>query len=202
MKLRGMKDSVDPVLYYFAPSDPHAMTMLSIRVRGGRLADTLSFIDKTWHTFVPDAAIDRYFLNDAFDNLFQSDEKQGAILGLSVGAAIFIACFGLFGLAVFTAERRTKEIGMRRVSGARTGDILRLMLWRISLPVTVANLIAWPVAYAYLRHWLDGYAYRIALSPLYFLAAGAAALLIAWVMVYGNTLHLARISPVHTLRDE
>src|SRR6185312_2041859 len=90
MKLRGMKRAVDPVLYYFAPSDPQAMTMLSIRVREERLADTLAFIDKTWHAFAPDAAIDRYFLNDAFDSLFQADEKQGEILGLFVGVAIFI----------------------------------------------------------------------------------------------------------------
>lgn len=72
----------------------------------------------------------------------------------------------------------------------------------LSLPVMVANLIAWPIAYAYLRHWLDGYAYRIALNPLYFLAAGAVALRIAWATVYGNTVRLARISPVHSLRYE
>lgn len=204
MKLLGMKDVVHPVLYYFALAGARrsGMTMLSIRVRGERLADTLSFIDRTWHAFVPDAAIDRYFLSDAFDSMFQSDEKQGEILGLFVGVAIFIACLGLFGLAVFTAERRTKEIGMRKISGARTGDILGLMLWRISLPVMIANLIAWPVAYAYLRHWLDGFAYRISLSPLYFLAGGAVALLIAWATVYGNTLRLAHLSPVHALRYE
>ena len=124
------------------------------------------------------------------------------MFGVIVFVAVLIGCLGLYGLAVFTAERRTKEIGIRKVSGARTGDIVRLMLWRISLPVLVANLIAWSVAYAYLRHWLDGYAYRIDLSPLYFLAAAAVALLIAWATVYGNTLRLARTSPIHALRYE
>jgi putative ABC transport system permease protein len=103
---------------------------------------------------------------------------------------------------VFTAERRTKEIGVRKVSGARTGDIVRLMLWRISIPVLAANLVAWPAAYYYLRHWLEHYAYRITLTPAYFLAAGAVALIIAWATVYGNTLRLARTSPVRALRYE
>lgn len=202
MKLRGMKDAVSPVLYYFDPSDPQAMTMLSIRARGGRLEDTLAFIDRTWHAFVPGAAIDRYFLNDAFDSLFQSDEKQGEMLGLFVAIAIFIACLGVFGVVVFTAERRMKEIGVRKISGASVTDIMWLVLWRISIPVLIANIVAWPLAYHYLRQWLDGYAYRISLSPFYFLAAGAAALLIAWAVVFAHTLHLARTNPVHALRYE
>jgi putative ABC transport system permease protein len=124
------------------------------------------------------------------------------MFAMFVGIAILIACLGLFGLAVFTAERRTKEVGIRKVSGARTADIVWLMLWRISIPVLAANVIAWPAAYYYLRHWLGGYAERISLNPLYFLAAGAAALLIAWATVYANTLMLARTSPVRALRYE
>ena len=119
-----------------------------------------------------------------------------------VVVAILIGCLGLFGLAVFTAERRTKEIGIRKVSGASTNDIMRLMLWRISVPVLAANVLAWPVAYYYLRQWLEHYAYRITLNPGYFLAAGALALLIAWATVYANTLRLARTSPVRALRYE
>jgi putative ABC transport system permease protein len=201
-KLQGVRDPVQPALYYFDRADANAMRMLSIRIRGELGPDTLAFIDRTWHSFVPGSAIDRYYLSETFDKLFQADERQGEMLGLFVGVAIFIACLGLFGLAVFTAERRTKEIGIRKVSGARTADIVRLMLWRISVPVLVANVIAWPVAYFYLRIWLDGYAYRIPLGPVYFLAAGTGALLIAWATVYGNTLRLARASPIHALRHE
>jgi putative ABC transport system permease protein len=144
----------------------------------------------------------RYFMSDAFNDLFTSDERQGTMFVVFVTLAILIACLGLFGLVVFTAERRTKEIGIRKVSGARTADIVRLMLWRISAPVLVANLIAWPLAYFYLHRWLEAYAYRISLNPLYFLAAGAAALTIAWATVYANTLRLARTSPIHALRYE
>ncbi|MGH8219117.1 MAG: ABC transporter permease [Steroidobacteraceae bacterium] len=201
-KLEGVRDPVYPTLYYLDTADPHEMRELSIRIRGDRAAETLSFIDRTWRSFAPGAAIDRYYLADEFDRLFQPDEKQGQLLVLFVGIAIFIACLGLFGLTVFTAERRTKEIGIRKIAGARTYDILTLMLWRISMPVLVANLIAWPVAYQYLSRWLEGYAYRISLSPLYFLGGSAVALVIAWATVFAHTLHLARAGPVHALRYE
>jgi putative ABC transport system permease protein len=202
----GLRTAVSPVMYLV---DPSADTLasdrylfLSVKVRRDRLPGALSFIDRTWHSFAPDVAADRYFLTDAFNGQFQSDRRQGTIFAAFVAIAIFIACLGLFGLVVFAAERRTKEVGIRKVSGARTHDILTLMLWRISVPVLLANLIAWPLAYYYLHRWLQGYAYRISLDPLYFLAAGAAALLIAWATVYVNTLRLARASPIHALRYE
>jgi len=187
------------MVYAYIPSFPLS---ISVRLRPGRIPQTLSFIDQTWHAFMPTVAIQRWFLDGALDQLYGQDEREGAMLGVFVIVAVLIGCLGLYGLVVFTAERRTKEIGLRKVAGARAADIVKLMLWRISVPIVVANLIAWPVAYVYLRHWLDGYAYRIALNPLYFLAAGAVALLIAWATVYGNTLRLARTSPVRSLRYE
>ena len=182
--------------------DAGQASFLSIRVRAAELPRALRFIDGVWHSQVPAVALDRYFLADAFNEQFAADEKQGAIFAAFVAVAVLIGCLGLFGLAVFTAERRTKEIGIRKVSGAHTGDIVGLMLWRISVPVLAANLIAWPVAYYYLRQWLEHYAYRISLSPTYFVGTGAVALLIACATVYANTLRLARTSPVHALRYE
>lgn len=198
-RLQGALQAIAPMFYVYVPSYPMDV---SVRLRPGEVPPTLSFIDRTWHAFMPTVAIQRWFLDGSFDQLYRQDEREGGMLAVFVIVAVFIGCLGLYGLAIFTAERRTKEIGIRKVSGARTGDIVKLMLWRISVPVLVANLIAWPVAYAYLRHWLDGSAYRIALDPLYFVAAGAAALLIAWATVYANTLRLARTSPVHALRYE
>jgi len=112
------------------------------------------------------------------------------------------ACLGLFGLAAFTAERRTREIGVRKVFGARTRDIVQLLLWQFSIPVLIANLIAWPVAWFYLHHWLQGYAYRISLNPVYFLAASAITLAIAWVTVIAHAVRVARANPIHALRYE
>ncbi len=182
--------------------DGSQASLLSVRVRAAELPQALRFIQGAWRSIAPSVALDSYFLTDAFNEQFAADERQGTIFAVFVAVAIFIGCLGLFGLAVFTAERRIKEIGIRKVSGARTGDILRLMLWRISIPVLAANVVAWPVAYYYLRQWLEHYAYRITLSAAYFLAAGAVALIIAWATVYANTLRLARSNPVQALRYE
>jgi putative ABC transport system permease protein len=198
-KLLGAREPVAPMVYVYIPD--WGMN-ISVRLRPGLIPQTLGLIDRTWHAFMPTVAIQRGFLNQGFDDLYREDQREGAMLGVFVIVAVLIGCLGLYGLAVFTAERRTKEIGIRKVSGARTRDIVGLMLWRISVPVLIANLIAWPIAYAYLRHWLDGYTDRIELSPIYFLMAGGVALLIAWLTVYGNTLRLARTNPVRSLRYE
>jgi len=175
---------------------------LSVKVRATQLPEAQSYIDHTLRSLASDVVLTRYFLRDSFEGMFRPDELQAEMLAAFAGIAVLIACLGLFGLVVFTAERSTKEIGIRKVSGARTLDVVRLMLWRISIPVLLANLIAWPAAYVYLRHWLEGYTHRISLSPIYFLAAGGAALLIAWATVYANTLRLAHTSPVRALRSE
>jgi putative ABC transport system permease protein len=195
----GVRESVLPAVY---ADYPGANTLLSIRIHGGRVPDTLSYIDRTWASFAPGSAIQRYFLSDTFDDLFKADEKQGVMFSLFVGIAILIACLGLFGVAAFTAERRTKEIGIRKVFGARTRDVVRLLLWQFSIPVLIANAIAWPIAYYYLHHWLESYTYRISLNPLYFLTAGISALVIAWATIFAHALHIARASPIFALRCE
>jgi putative ABC transport system permease protein len=195
----GLRNPVWPTVFLVDPAD---YTFLTVRVRSRQLPEALAFIDRTWRSVAPAVAMQRYFMSDAFQDLLMSDRRQGAMFVAFVTVAVLIACLGLFGLVVFSAERRTKEVGIRKISGARTADIVGLMLWRVSVPVLLANVIAWPLAYYYLQRWLQGYAYRVPLSPFYFLAAGAAALLIAWVTVYANTLLLARASPVHSLRYE
>jgi putative ABC transport system permease protein len=198
-KFFGARDAVDPIIF---ADKPNATNVISVRVKGGHAPSALAFIDKSWAEFAPTVALRRHFLDDSFDKLFGTTERQGAMLGLFVGIAIFVACLGLFGLAAFTAQRRTKEICIRKVCGARTSDIVRLLLWHFSIPVLIANLIAWPAAWLYLRGWLDGYAYRIALSPVYFLAAGAIALFIAWTTVLPHALRVARANPARAFHHE
>jgi putative ABC transport system permease protein len=113
-----------------------------------------------------------------------------------------ISALGLFGLAAFVSEQRTKEIGVRKALGASTGDILALMVWSFTRPVLLANLIAWPLGWFSLDRWLQGFAQRISLSPWLFLAAGAAAFVIAALTVSGHALRVARAKPVGALRYE
>ncbi|HEY3777638.1 MAG TPA: ABC transporter permease [Rhizomicrobium sp.] len=198
-KMDGALAVSEPLIFY---NNPVHLDSFSIRIRPSQTQAALAAIDRTWHQFAPAVAIRRHFLDQFFDALFATDARQGAMFGIFVAIAIFIACLGLFGLAAFTAERRTREIGVRKVFGARTRDLVRLLVWQFSIPVLIANAIAWPVAWYYLHDWLESYAYRITLSPLYFLAAGAAALLIAWATVIGHSLAIARANPVHALRYE
>ena len=109
---------------------------------------------------------------------------------------------GLFGLAAFTAERRTKEIGIRKVLGARTRDIVRLLAWQFSRPVIIANLIAWPVAWLVMKDWLNQFDARIDLGPAPFVVAGVLALAIAIGTIAGHAFKVARANPIHALRYE
>ena len=112
------------------------------------------------------------------------------------------AFINVFGLAAFTAERRTKEIGIRKVFGARVRDIVRLLAWQFSKPVMLANIAAWPIAWWAMRDWLNGFDARIALTPGPFVVAGAMALAIAIGTIAGHAIKVARANPIHALRYE
>ncbi len=198
-KVGGAREAVKATSFIYDPTYPAQAALL---LRPDMVPQTLAFIDKAWHEYSPVAAIRRRFLDDTVDRLYQADQRQGVMFGLFVGVAIFIACLGLFGLAAFTAGRRTREIGIRKVFGARSRDVVGLLLWQFSIPVLVANLIAWPLAWYYLQDWLNGFAYRITLSPLYFAGVGLLALLIAWGTILGHALRVARANPIHALRTE
>jgi putative ABC transport system permease protein len=182
--------------------DPHSPLQLAVRLKDGAIPQTLALIDRTWHGLQPSTAIRRHFLDDRFGALYSSDERQGVMFGVFVAIAILIACLGLFGLAAFTAGRRTKEIGIRKVFGARNRNVLLMLLWQFSIPVLAANLIAWPLAWYYLSHWLQGFAYRISLNPLIFAGVGMVALLIAWATILIHAMRVARANPIHALRYE
>jgi putative ABC transport system permease protein len=195
-------------LVYFAAADTWAasstpyFTDASVRVTGRNLEQTLAFLDDAWAQFVPDQPIAREFLDARFDALYRSEERQAAVFGALSLLAILVACLGLIGLASFTTEQRTKEIGIRKAMGGSVWDVLRLFTGQFSKLVLAANLIAWPVAYFLMTDWLSGFAYRIDLSPLTFLGAAFLALALAWLSVTAIAIRAAGAKPIHALRYE
>ena len=159
-------------------------------------------IDRIWADIIAAAPIEREFLSDNLDALYADEEAQALLLGIFAILAVIVSCLGLLGLAAFTADRSTKEIGIRKTFGASVPQIIRRMAWQFSKPVLVANLIAWPAAWYFLDGWLENYAYRIDLSPAYFALAGGGALLIAWLTVAAHTTRVARSNPINALRYE
>ena len=144
----------------------------------------------------------RYFRDNDFRSMYRAEEKQGALFSWFSFLAILIACLGLYGLASFNAERRTKEIGIRKVMGGSVWSIVVLLTNDFSRLVLLSNLIAWPVAYVAMNRWLENFAYRIDLTPLLFIGSGLIALCIAWVTVGGTAAKAASAKPVLALRYE
>jgi putative ABC transport system permease protein len=195
----GARRPVAQTVYVNAPGRRHS---LSIRIHPERRQEAMAYIERISRAFVPGVALSRTFLSDRYERHFQGDARQGQIFAVFVAIAILIACLGLFGLAALIAGRRTREIGIRKVLGARNRDVILLLLWQFSVPVLLANTIAWPIAWYYLQGWLESFAYRITLNPLTFAGVGLAALVIAWATVFSHAWRVARASPVKALRYE
>lgn len=201
----SLTTAVKPMVFLVPPKTNLRLLPLreaAIRVREENLSQTLAFIDRQWNEFYPNVPLSRHFLNDDFDALYKAEQQQGEMLRYFAILAISIACLGLFGLATFNAERRTKEIGVRKVMGGSVWSIVVLLTNDFSKLVLISNLIAWPVAYIVMERWLENFAYRIDLTPLIFIGSGMIALCIAWVTVGGTAAKAASQKPVLALRYE
>jgi putative ABC transport system permease protein len=196
--LASIRTPIEPTMYYVDPGGRYLVAHLD----GRRLPETLPAIDRIWKRTGHIRPIARLFENQAVQDLYRDVVVQGVAIAICAGLAILIACMGLFALAAFTTERRTKEIGVRKAMGANTVDVVRLLLWQFTRPVLWANLIAWPVAWWAMNEWLHGFAYRVDLPPWLFAAASGAAVLIAWATVSGHAWLVARARPVSALRYE
>jgi len=195
----GAHRSAAQAVYSHTPED---LPSVAIRLAPGHIEEGVAYVNKTLRHFLPTTLPTAVFLDDSYERLYQSDRRQGETFTIFVGIAIFIASLGMFGLAAFTAGRRTREIGIRKIFGAHFHHVMSLLLWQFSMPVVIANLLAWPIAWIFLQHWLETFAYRIVLSPVYFLSVGLAALLIAWFTILTHTVRVARARPIHALRYE
>ena len=198
-RIRTARDAIEPLLYRY---DPERTSQVVVRYAAARPRDVMEGLTRVWRKFEPEIPFQGRFAEDVIAELYAAERARGALFAAFSGLAVLIACLGLYSLASFATERRTKEIGIRKVLGARVRDIVRLLAWQFSKPVIVANLIAWPVAWWAMRDWLNTFDARIALTPGPFLLAGLIALAIAVATVGGHALRVARLNPIHALRYE
>ncbi len=183
-------------------NDSNIIFLLSAKIRSNNITGTLDKIENTWKQFAPAAPFAFSFIDDELDKLYRDDQRLILIFRNFTVIAIFITCLGLFGLASFVAEQRTKEIGIRKVLGASVTEIFILLSRGLLKWVLLANIIAWPVAYYFMNRWLQNFAYRVGLSVWVFILSGLAAFCIALLIVSFQTLKAATANPVDSLRYE
>ena len=196
----SMHEAIKPTMLRF---DPDAATRALVRLRpGADLPATLRDLEATWGRFVPQIPFDYTFLDDDFAAMYRAERRLGQFFLACAGLAVFVACLGLFGLAAFTAEQRTKEIGIRKVLGANVLHLVGLLSRGFAGLVLVALVLAAPLAYLGMEQWLGGFAYRVDIGAGTLALAGGAALAVALATVALHAFRAARRNPVDTLRYE
>ena len=175
---------------------------ISVRTEPEVIPQVLAFSENKWRAFVPGQPFEYFFLDDDFDRLYTAEKKVGRLFTSFSILAILVACLGLFGLASFTAEQRTKEIGIRKVLGASVSGIIVLLTREFSKWVLLANLVAWPVAYFVMHRWLQNFAYRISIGVWMFVLSAFLALVIALATVSYQAVRAALVNPAKSLRYE
>jgi len=183
-------------------SSPQPFSYLSIRIETKDISHTLAMIRDQWERLCGEAPFDYFFMNQRFAEQYRAEERLGKIAISFSLLAIFVACLGLSGMASHAAQRRTKEIGVRKVLGATTGGIAALLTTELVKWVLIANAIAWPIAYYTMNRWLQTFAYRTGISPSIFLLSAALALVVAMATVSYQAVHAARANPVDSLKYE
>jgi putative ABC transport system permease protein len=197
--MHSLRLSIMPLSIFLNPARANR---ISIKLRGGDIPAALASIRKTWETFAPEYPFEYAFFDEVFDRAYRVERRLGTMFSVFAGLAVFIACLGLVGLAAFTAEQKTKEIGVRKVLGASTSSVIALLSKDFLKWVVAANLIAWPVGYFAMRSWLGDFAYRISLTVPMFLGAALAASLIAGTVISAQTFRAARANPAKSMRYE
>jgi len=175
---------------------------VSVKINGAKSKDALAFIESTWKKINNDHPFTYQFLDDHFNDVYRADIQVSSIVGILAGLAIIISCLGLFGLASYSAEKKIKEVGIRKVLGASVQSIVTLLSKKFITLVLIANLIAWPIAWYTLHVWLQDYAYHVEISWWVFILAGIAAMLIALITVSFQAIKAAVSNPVKSLRTE
>jgi putative ABC transport system permease protein len=196
---QSLHSGTEPLIFSMRP---HWYYRIPVRIRPENIAGTMGFLESSWNEVAPEWPFQYSFVDQDYENLYRAELRLSKVIWYFTGLAIFIACLGLFALASFTIERRTKEIGVRKVLGAPVGSIVYQLSRDFTKLVVAANIIAWPVAYYFVERWLQNFAYRIDVGPVIFLMAAGVSLLIAFLTVSYQSIKAAMVNPVESLRYE
>ncbi|HLA68132.1 MAG TPA: FtsX-like permease family protein, partial [Bacteroidota bacterium] len=197
---RSLREKIVPILVMVPPRE--WLTSFAVRVRPGDVTETLAYLERQFKEYDPQHPFRYSFLDEQFSNLHASEQRMGHLLTVTSVLAIVLACLGLFGLAAFSAEIRTKEIGVRKVMGASLPGIVGLMTRDFMKLVFVANVLAWPLGYYAMTLWLESFAYRTDVSPWIFAATTLLAFVIAALTVSVQAVRAGLANPVEALRYE
>ncbi|MGB2905484.1 MAG: ABC transporter permease [Candidatus Aminicenantaceae bacterium] len=197
--IASLRENIEPLILLHWPS---LFSQVAVKINGQNIPTALAHLEETWNTFRPDSPFQYSFLDENIGRIYAQEAQTSAIVRTFSLIAVFIACLGLFGLASFTAEKRTKEIGVRKVLGASVSQITYMLSTEFTKWVLLANVVAWPLAYWAMHSWLSGFAYRTTIGIWPFLLAAAASLVIALLTVSFQAVRAAAADPVKSLRHE
>jgi putative ABC transport system permease protein len=195
----SLRNSIEPLSLFLRPAYPQ---YFSIKIVPIDIQNTIADIRSTWNRFNSEFPFEYYFLDETFKKSYQSEEKIQQLFGHFSLLSIFISCLGLFGLAAFAAEKRVKEIGIRKTLGASMMSILLMLSKEFTKWIVIANIIAWPLAYFFMNKWLQGFAYRTDINLLTFVLVSLLTLAIALITVSYQSVKAASVNPVEAIRYE
>ena len=196
---RSLSRPMEPMVIQANPAETR---FVMIRIDGGNVSEAISTIESTWQRINPGLPLTHAFIDDQLDQFYRTEQRVGKLTRTFGVLSIFIACLGLFGLASFISQQRTKEIGIRKVLGASTTTIVGLLTGKFTRWVLLANLIAWPVAYFVMKSWLQDFAYRMSIGIGVFLMSGGLAFVIAMLTVSYQSVKAALNRPIDSIRYE
>lgn len=195
---KSLRNSITPMVFKLGQNNGYAV----FKINTDRINTTVSEIESAWNEFAPGQPFTYAFMDQKFNSMYETEQKIGQIFTVFAMIGILIACLGLFGLASFTAEQKTKEIGIRKALGASVTSIVNLLSKNFIKLVLISFVVALPLAYYVMSLWLDDFAYRTVLKPVTFVMVGVLAFAIAWFTMGFQSWKAARLNPIKSLREE
>jgi putative ABC transport system permease protein len=193
--------AIEPLVLLLAPN-PYWMGEIQLKLRAEDHKPVLGALENRWKELAPGYSFDYRFLRDDFERFYRRENQMKTLVSWSAGLTLIIACLGLFGLVAILAEKRLREICIRKVLGASPGRLVALLCQDFLLLVTGANIVAWPLAWWAAERWLSGFSSRVPVRIEWFLGAGLFSLMVALMTVAGRAMNAARRNPVDILNSE